>query len=101
MANLKSWIVRHCEKTDEKVVSFIVGQIGSSNEFGLPDDKIGKLLTADELHLLDCEVDIFEGSAVYIWTDKSVLFFQTYDVVESLVSVPRNPIVREPRMFGG
>ncbi len=102
MPNLKEMIDKRCKEMGERVVSFVVGMPGGIGETSrVPHDKLGKLLSPEDLHLLDFEVDgVHESYAVYVWTDKSVLFLVEYCDWIELEGVPRNPTLCEPQMFG-
>jgi len=73
----------------------------------LPEDKVGVPLGWGEARpLLEGEWT-FENDygspdcfAVYVWTDRRVIFVVVYDGATCLDSVPRHPTEGLPRMFG-
>lgn len=97
LESLKEWIEEHCKKTGETVEAFVVGFNLRSNSAEVLEEKYDKLLGPEDLSLLDFSV---EGQhPVFVWTDKRVLFLIHNDGIQSLYSVPRDPVDCAPKLF--
>lgn len=97
---------------DEKVEAIIFGPYGWSgyNEpesKPIPKDKQEILMTLEEAKPYMQGWDIYgdhgapSAYAMYIWTNKRVLWITQYDGATNLDSMPRNPTVCIPDMPGG
>ena len=112
MPNLKRIIEVHCEKTGETVEAFVIGFVGEGyggcwkkqQHGAVPKDKIGVVLSKDDLQLLDHELVLEETwgakelNALCVWTNKSVLILSEYDGRPQVFVIPRNPIAFYPSM---
>jgi hypothetical protein len=103
-------------REDEHVINIVFGDYGQNNigfEFedydSLPIKKElkGKLLTLEEAKPLMESWSFCKGFgtvecyAVYIWTNKRVIWVSQYDGSTWLSSAPRDPIVCIPKISGG
>lgn len=80
---------------------------GEPDDAPVPKDAQGRMMTADEARPM-MEGWSFNGGygapdcyAVYVWTDKRVIWVTQYDGATGLDSAPRNPSDTIPDMPGG
>ena len=103
--------VMNCMEKGERPESIVFGNYGWGGygeiEALIPEDKKGKVLSWKEgkQFMKGWSFNGGFGSpscyAVYIWTNKRVLWVTQYDGSTSLCSAPRNPTDEMPVMPGG
>jgi hypothetical protein len=97
---------------DETVEAVIFGKYGwegydEPKPAPIPKDKQKILMTLEEAEPYMQEWEIYGGYgapnayAMYVWTNKRVMWITQYDGSTSLDSMPRNPIACNPKMPGG